>query len=108
MQSTWSRNWQATPESLPRIPMNRNKRLKDMTLEDEPLRLEGIQYATGEEQRTSSSRANEVAGQKTKGCSAADTPGSERSFSPSNVFVFAALLSGYCQYWSQSCRDCAI
>ena len=49
-----------------------------MTLEDEPLRLEGVQHATEEEQMTSSSRANEVVGPKPKGCSAADAPGSER------------------------------
>ena len=29
--------------------MNRNKRLKDMTLEDEPFRSEGVQHATEEE-----------------------------------------------------------
>ena len=28
-------------------PMNSMKRQKDMTLEDEPLMLEGVQYATG-------------------------------------------------------------
>ena len=60
--------------------MDRNRRLKDMTLENEPLRSEGIQHATEEERRTStsSSRANEVVGPKLKGCSAADVPGSER------------------------------
>ena len=60
--------------------MDRNKRLKDMTLEDGPLRSEGVQHATEEEQRTSrsSSRANEVVGPKPKGFSAADAPGSER------------------------------
>ena len=54
--------------------MDRNKKLKDMKLEDESLRSEGIQHATEEEQRTrtSSSRANEVVGPKLKGCSAAD------------------------------------
>ena len=31
--------------------MNSMKRQKDMTPEDEPLRLEGIQYNTGEEQK---------------------------------------------------------
>ena len=38
--------------------MNTLKRLKDMTLEDEPLRSEGVQYAIGGEQRkiTNSSR----------------------------------------------------
>ena len=39
--------------------MYSNKRLKDMMLEDEPLRLEGVQHVTEEEQRTraSSTRA---------------------------------------------------
>ena len=31
--------------------MNSMKRQKDMTLEDDPPRLVGVQYATGEEQR---------------------------------------------------------
>ena len=30
-------------------PMDSIKRIKDMTPEDEPLRSEGVQYATGEE-----------------------------------------------------------
>ena len=61
-------------------PMIRNKRLKDMMLEDGPLRSEGVQHATEEERRTrtSSSTANEVAGPKPKGRSTADAPGSER------------------------------
>ena len=44
-------------------PMNGMKRQKDMTLEDEPPGLEGVQYATWEEQRanTNSSRKNEAA-----------------------------------------------
>ena len=60
--------------------MNRNKRLKDRTLEDEPLRWEGVQHFTEEEWRTStsSSGANEVVGPKPKGHSAVDMPGSER------------------------------
>ena len=33
--------------------MNSMKRQKDMTPEDEPPRLEGVQYATGEEWRAS-------------------------------------------------------
>ena len=39
-----------------------------MSLEDEPLRLEGVQHATEEERRTStsSSRANEVVGPSRK------------------------------------------
>ena len=61
-------------------PMIRNKRLKDMTLEDGPLRSKGVQHATEEERRTrtSSSRANEVAGPKPKGRSAVVVLGSER------------------------------
>ena len=37
-----------------------------MTVEDEPHRSEGVQYATGEEQRviTNNSRKNEVTGPK--------------------------------------------
>ena len=48
--------------------MNGMKRQRDMTPEDKPLRLEGVQYATGEEQRaiTNSSRKNEAAGPKQK------------------------------------------
>ena len=43
-------------------PENGMKRQKDTTPEVEPLRSEGIQYATGEEWRaiTNSSRKNEV------------------------------------------------
>ena len=39
-----------------------------MTLKDEPTRSEGVQYATGEEQRTTthSYRKNEAAGPKWK------------------------------------------
>ena len=42
--------------------MNSMKRQKDMTLEGEP-HMEGVQYASGEEQRaiTNSSRKNEAA-----------------------------------------------
>ena len=45
--------------------MNSMKRQKYMTLEDEPPRLEGVQYTTREEQRTitNSSRKNEATGQ---------------------------------------------
>ena len=50
-----------------------------MTLEDEPPSSEGVQYATGEEQRatTNSSRKNEAAGPKWKGCSGVDVSGGE-------------------------------
>ena len=44
------------------------RRQKYMKLEDEPSRLEGVQYATGEEWKasTNSSRKNEVAEPKQK------------------------------------------
>ena len=50
-----------------------------MTPEDEPPRLEGIQYATGEEQRaiTNSSRKIEEAGPKWKRHSAVDMSAGE-------------------------------
>ena len=47
--------------------MNSMKRQKDTTLEDEPPRLVGVQYATGKEQRNSS-RRNEEAEPKQKQC----------------------------------------
>ena len=49
-------------------PMKCIKRQKDMTLKDESPRLEGVQYAPGEEQRTTtrSPRKNEVAGPEWK------------------------------------------
>ena len=49
-------------------PMSSMKRLKDMTLEYEPFRLEGVQYAIREEKiaTTNSSRKNEEAGSKQK------------------------------------------
>ena len=50
-----------------------------MTLEDEPLSSEGIQYVNGQEQRaiTNSSRKNEVAGPKWKRHSVVDASGGE-------------------------------
>jgi len=49
-------------------PMISMKRQKDMIPEDEPSRLEGVQYATGEDWRaiTNSSRKNEAPGLKKK------------------------------------------
>ena len=46
--------------------MKRQEKKKDMTLEDEPLRLEGVHYATGEDWRAiaNSFRKNEEAGPK--------------------------------------------
>ena len=56
--------------------MNSMKRQKDMPLKDEPLRLLGVQYATGKEQRNSS-RKNEEAEPKWTPCPAVDVSGGE-------------------------------
>ena len=55
------------------------KRQNDMTLEDNPPRLEGVQYPTGEEWRaiTNSSRKNEAAGPKRKQHSVMDASSGE-------------------------------
>ena len=55
------------------------KKQNDMTLQMSPPRSEGVQYATGEEQRavTNSSRKNEAAGLKQKECSVVDVSGGE-------------------------------
>ena len=68
-----------TPVSLPREPMNSMKRQKYMIPEDKSSRSEGVQPATGEEQRTitNSSRKNQVAGPKRKWHSAVDVCGGE-------------------------------
>ena len=60
-------------------PKNCIKKHKGMTLKDEPSRLIGVLYATGEEQRitTNSSRKNEVAGPKWKRHSFVDVSGDE-------------------------------
>ena len=57
--------------------MNNMKRQKDMTLKDELLRLEGVQYATGDEWRNNS-RKNEEAEPKQKQCSVMAVSGGER------------------------------
>ena len=53
------------------------KRQKDMTPEDESLRSEGAQYATGEGWRaiTNSSRKNGATGPKQEQCSVVDVSG---------------------------------
>ena len=61
----WWREWQTTPILLPEKPMNSMRRQKDMTSEDEPTRSEGVQYATGKEQRNSCKK-NEKAGSRWK------------------------------------------
>ena len=62
------------------------KRQKDVTSKDEPPRLEGVQYATGEEQRaiTNSPRKNEVTGPKQKQCSVVEVSGGERNNAVNN------------------------
>ena len=59
--------------------MNSMKMQEDMIPEDEPPRSEGVQYATGEEQRaiTNSSRKNEAVRPKWKQCSIMDASGGE-------------------------------
>ena len=59
--------------------MNCIKGQKDMALKDESLRSEGVQHATGEEQRrtTNSPRKNEVAGPKRKKSLVVDVSGDE-------------------------------
>ena len=57
-------------------PMNRMKRQKDKILKDECPRLVGTQYATGEEQRNSSTR-NEEAEPKQKQCPVVYVSGGE-------------------------------
>ena len=63
---TWSTgggNGKPLQYSYLKNPMSRKKRQKDMTTEYKPPRSEGVQYATGEEQRNSS-RKNEETGPK--------------------------------------------
>ena len=57
------------------------EKLKNMTLENEPSKSEGMQYATGEEQRaiTNSSRKSEAAAPKWKRHSVVDVSGGESS-----------------------------
>ena len=80
MWSTREENGNSFQYSCLENLMDSMKRQKDITSEEEPsLRLEGIQYATGEEQRaiTNSSRKNEAAGPKQKQCSDGDVSGGE-------------------------------
>ena len=59
--------------------MNSMKRQKDMTLKNELPRLVDVQYATGEEWGNSS-RKNEEAEPKQKGCPVVDVSGDESKF----------------------------
>ena len=56
--------------------MNSMKRQKGMKLDNEPARLLGVHYVTGEEQRISS-RKNEEAEPKWKWCPVVDVSGDE-------------------------------
>ena len=62
-QSTGGGNGNPFQYSFLENPMDKMKRQKELTPEDEPPRSEGVQYVTGEEWRaiTSSSRRKEVA-----------------------------------------------
>ena len=66
MWSTGEKNGKPLQNSCLENSMNSMKRQNDMTPDDEPPRLEGVQYTTGEDQRaiTSSPSKNEVAGPK--------------------------------------------
>ena len=77
---TWSTgggNGEPLHYSYHKNPMNTTKRGKDMKPEEESLRLEGVQYTSGEEWRatTNSSRKNEASGPKRKWCSVVDLSG---------------------------------
>ena len=76
--------------------MKNMKRQKDMTVEDEPHRSEGVQYATGEEQRTTNShRKKEAARPKQKRHSVEDVSDDESilfSFSFSFVILSTAIF----------------
>ena len=76
MWSTGEGNGKPLQCSCLENPMNSMKRQKDMTLKDELARSVGAQYATGEEQRTSS-RRNEEAESKRKQCPVVDVSGDE-------------------------------
>ena len=67
----WRRKWQLTPVFLPGELYGQYKKAKVMTLEDWPLILEDVQYATREEQRAimNSPRKDEAAGLKQNLCS---------------------------------------
>ena len=75
----WRRKWQPTPVFLPGESHNSMKRQKDTTPEEESSRLEGVQYATGEERRAvvNSSSKNKMAGPKLNRCSVVDVSGGE-------------------------------
>ena len=73
----WKRKCNPLQYSCLENPMGNMKSQKGITLENETPRLEGVQYATGEEQRatTNSSRRNGVIGPKQKQRSVMDVCG---------------------------------
>ena len=75
----WRREWQTTPVYLLWKPHELYKRPKDITPKDASPRSEGVQYATGEEQRriTYSPRMNEETQPKSIWCSVLDVSGDE-------------------------------
>ena len=75
----WRREWQTTAVLETQEPHEQMKRQKDTTLKDELLRLEGVQYAIGEDQTavTNNFRKNEAAGPKWKRRSVVNVSGSE-------------------------------
>ena len=70
----WRREWQTLQYSCHENPMNSMKRQKDRTLKDELPRLEGAQYATGD-QRRNNPRNNEETEPKQKQHPVVDMPG---------------------------------
>ena len=62
-EKTWSTgegNDKPLQHSSLENPMNRTKKQKDMTLKDESFRLVAVQYAPGEDQRSSSRRTEDA------------------------------------------------
>ena len=76
MWSTGGENGKPLQDTSLENSMNCIERHEDVTLKDEPFRLERVQYATGEEwSTTNSSRKNEAAGPKQKQHSGVDGSG---------------------------------
>ena len=77
----WRREWQSTPVFLPGEHHEQYEEAKHMTLEDKSPRSEGVQYATGEQQRavTDSSKKNELYGPKQKWRSVVDVSGGKKA-----------------------------
>ena len=92
----WRKKWQPTPVFLPEEPHGQFEKVKRYDAgrwgSPPPPRLEGVQCATGEQQRaiTNSSRSNEVAGPKQKLLSVVDVSGTEKS----NSIWYRTILLG--------------